>query len=579
LGIFPEMSERKLKFAFLISGISLYSLLTLIIWPDRFYYDDEWINLRIISKYSFSEILSFTSKFDFHPPLQYIINKVIYVFFGPNEWLMSIPSILSIGLAAGLAGIIVYELSGSKGFSFFTILLACSHPAIQMWGWSIRWYPLWSFFIIVSLYFSLRIWRERKINYFDSAIVTLCLVLAIYTNYQTIIVLLSLILTAFFVDLIKKNFNRSKFYHTNTVKTILITSIVIIFFLPWITALDFHLSNYFIQKNLLKNFIDLGSITWGSIFLFTIIFGTAVYPWDIVFIIIFAAISFSALISGAFILFLRKDKIVAYLKLDQEFISILIFLTTLTVLFFLMNIFSDSLQNKGNIVISFLIVIVITYGIFFINKLKRPDTKNEFYVKRLIRLAIIIFILINCYSTFNIIRREHFHKMGLSDPIPETVTLLVQKAKENSDHQLIVTINPVLTYYLLWNGELENTDIISPYLDDAPIFLKKNKYKSYSCKPFSEMRLSNLIFVESYIGSLIPLKEEYKLVYNYIKNNGIEVKAPVYLGEDTDLHFKRRIFPNAGLKKFRFIISFFKPASEWDLKQINKIIEKFSSEY
>jgi 4-amino-4-deoxy-L-arabinose transferase-like glycosyltransferase len=112
------MNQKKLKIIFLVSGISVYSLLALLIWHDRFYYDDEWINLRIISKYSFSEIISFTSIFDFHPPLQYIINKIAYSLFGPGEWLVSLPSILSTGLAAGLAGIIVYDMTCSKAFSF-----------------------------------------------------------------------------------------------------------------------------------------------------------------------------------------------------------------------------------------------------------------------------------------------------------------------------------------------------------------------------------------------------------------------------------------------------------------------------
>ncbi|MGE5845457.1 MAG: hypothetical protein ACM34O_01950 [Ignavibacteria bacterium] len=573
-----EMDGKKLKIIFLISGIIIYSSLTLIIWPDRFYYDDEWINLRIITKYTFSGIISLTSHFDFHPPLQYILNKIFYQLFGPEEWLMSIPSIISTGLASGLTGIILYNLTGSKSFSFLTILVVSIHPSIQMWGWSIRWYPAWSFFSIASFYFALRLWREKKFSFFNSAVLAFFLIIALYTNYQTLAVIFCLIISAFFTDLNKKNFG-GNFYHTNTWRTIVICLIVILFFLPWIGAFNSHLSSYFFQKNLMKNFINPEPLIQAAVLFFNALFGSSIYPWDILFILLFATALFFAFLSAVLFLLCKKYKTGATAKLNQEFFSVAIFSITMSLVFCLLDILSGSLPNRGDFIISFTAVIVSVYFLFFLVKAKRSSSKKELYAKRFLAAAIISLILINCYGTFNLAKKEHFHKMGLSDPIAEIVNLLEKKAKENSSHKLIFTINPVLTYYLLWKGELINTEVISPYIDDGPVFINNCRYKNSFVKQFSGEEQSTLFFVESYMGSLISLKEEYKLAANYIKDNGSEAEAPVYLGEDKDLYFKKKIFPRAQLQKFRFKISFLKSASGWDIDKINKMIKDFSPSY
>jgi hypothetical protein len=108
-------------------------------------------------------------------------------------------------------------------------------------------------------------------------------------------------------------------------------------------------------------------------------------------------------------------------------------------------------------------------------------------------------------------------------------------------------------------------------MEEAPAFLKENYFrKNYGKKSCDKYRLK-LFFVESYMGSLISRQKEYKLISDYIKNNGFESEAPVYFNEDRDLFFKKRIFPRAGLPKYRFKISFFKPAPGWDTIWLDRL--------
>ena len=94
------------------------------------FYDDELHNLILVSDRNFKEIIDYTSHYDFHPPLQYLINKITLQLFGLNEFWLSLPSIIFIILAIILAGRLIFMLTGSYKYSLLSSFIIASNPLI-----------------------------------------------------------------------------------------------------------------------------------------------------------------------------------------------------------------------------------------------------------------------------------------------------------------------------------------------------------------------------------------------------------------------------------------------------------------
>ena len=246
------------------------------------FYDDELHNLILISGRDIREIISYTSTYDYHPPLQYLVNKLFLNLFGPNELLLALPSLIFILASVIICGRIVYGITRSIKVSIAASAVILINPLILLWGSSIRWYPLWTFLTILSLYFLINHWRstipEKKFLYIVVSIFIFAL--SLYTNYLTIVFLFTGLIAAVMLDAREKSWNRTKMAVT------LILGVFLLF-IPYLTTFIYHLNNFLFRKEMFADYTGTAPLISGAYFLFTSLFGQSIYPWQITFIVPF----------------------------------------------------------------------------------------------------------------------------------------------------------------------------------------------------------------------------------------------------------------------------------------------------
>ncbi len=76
------------------------------------FYDDELHNLILVANKSVSEIIAYLSNYDYHPPLQYLVNKLFLQVFGLNELWLKMPSIVFMVCSIVICSILVLQIDG-----------------------------------------------------------------------------------------------------------------------------------------------------------------------------------------------------------------------------------------------------------------------------------------------------------------------------------------------------------------------------------------------------------------------------------------------------------------------------------
>jgi uncharacterized membrane protein len=528
------------------------------------FYDDELHNLILVANRNFKEIIDYTSIYDFHPPGQYIVNKISLQFFGLNEFWLSVPSIVFLIIAIAIASKFIFNLTGSLKYSITSGLIIALNPLILLWGSSIRWYPLWTFLAVLSIYSLIKLFSQSKENtdFILKSILIITLTFSLYTNYQTITLVLSFLITALLLDLQDK---KKKYYHLKLLTPVV--AVVIILFIPYINVFRNHLETFIFRKEIYEGFSGKSPFVAGGYFLFSIIFGNSIYPWDYKFI----TLIFIAFTSGLGILLYYKTHFSYSLKTYiQTFISerqyksfsTLIYITIVLFLLFLIQIvLSGSILSRGLLVLPILFVIIASVIFYYLFKSK------NIRLKILLSLYLLSFLLIWAFGSFNVFTRHSLHKSGLMDPVEEVITIVQNISSTKKENLIVINFDPVLTYYLA-NSELyTETAIISPYLNDTNSLLESVKGKTYNEKAqFDSTAL--LIFIQTYPGTLIPLKEKIDNLENYIFVAGMLITSPVKLGYDSDAIMKRRFFPSAGIQDWRFKIYILRPKIIWNYKTL-----------
>ena len=98
-----------------------------------------WLQIKVL------EIIAYLSTYDYHPPLQYLVNKIFLQLFGLNEFWLKMPSILFILGSILICSLLVLRLTGSFKAGFLSGIISIINPLVLLWGTSLRWYPLWTF--------------------------------------------------------------------------------------------------------------------------------------------------------------------------------------------------------------------------------------------------------------------------------------------------------------------------------------------------------------------------------------------------------------------------------------------------
>ncbi len=527
------------------------------------FYDDELQNLILITGKNFRQIIDYTSTYDFHPPLQYILNKISLDIFGLNEFWLSFPSILFLLISIVICGLLVYKITGSVLPGVVCSIIILLNPLVLLWGSSIRWYPLWSLLSILSLYLFLSLWTSKQKKLIKSLILILVLSLSIYTNYQTISFLAAILLTAITLDIRKRNFNRVKI-------TLLITAGVFFLFLPYLQVFLFHQQNYLLRKSIYHPFTGTSPLASGGNYIFSILFGNSIYPWMAEFFVP-CTIALLALLSAVFIKLRNNNK---HTSTNAELISagsnkqffesgesiVFLFVIYLGLILLLQNVFTESLSVRGMIILPMLLTVSITIWLhrFYKTYANISKSRSLYFCITITWLSVLFIWLIGSYNVF---AREHLHKTGLAIPVDKIVKTVNNIEKQSNNQSVIITTDPVITYYLLKNG---NSEILSPYLNELQNLLQK--------KNLAKLKEDDeIILIESNPGALLPLQNELNDYISYINRTGRKIGKPLLFGYDPDYSMKQKFFPASDLKKWKYEINTYTAKDKWDITYLNRI--------
>ena len=569
-------------YGLLLSGPILAVLTHLLYWQSRFYFDDEWFNLKLIANLSFPDLLGFLSKNDIHPPLSYILNLATYRLFGPDEFFMSLPSLIFTGLSAGLIGLLVYKITGPKAVSILALFIAVIHPNFQLFGWSIRWYPLWNLLTLFSIYTVIEMWAENSPrNYLKCGILTLSLSAAVYTNYLTFF----LIFTIIMISVMKLFVTRSRKSDVSPKRYILTGSAAIVSLLtliPWITPLLQHLANFFQNNQILQStyFKTLSSLFYGFYSIFTSIAGAAIYPWNSSFIVLT-----SSLIIGitAFLIYSLLNKLDTVknsfsfkgLKsfIDKGlFIDLLMISAVLFLLFAGNAVATHSHKARGLLPLSSLSIIIVSVLLHNVIKMLKSSGGMPVNFWSGVQMITVTYIICAWMAgSIGVLQKKHLHKLAFADPVPEIISIIGDEIDRSECPVVVITTHSALTFYSLWQNLNGKLTVISPLTDSVPNFIE-DKSRDFIQRIIPPAPYK-LIIVNSYLGSFLPQQDIVNETFDMIRSHGESIASTKKLYADLDYSFKQKLFPKSDLRQWRFVIDTFQIESELDKEILDRFRE------
>jgi len=540
-----------------------------IFWRSRYFFDDEWFNLKVISNFNLSSLISYLITSDVHPPLSYIVNYLTFKITGANEFLLSIPSIVFTGIAIAIAAHLVFIISQSKTAAIFTLVLAAIHPNTLLFGWSIRWYALWTLSAIWTVYLVTRIENTEKNLKLDFVLLTLALTISLYTNYLGLL-LIAVVMLFIVFNLIKRKSFR-KWNREYTLFSAVLASII--FYLPWIFVMLRQVS-YYLDNNqfLTDNFFRTSSLlSYGAYTVFTGVFGAAVYPWNREFLA--PAILFTGIILITIIIAIFRKNLLKSLRLfagDNPLFRQIIFITaSIWVLFLLHSLITSNHKARHFTVLSILtVMLIVAFAHYLFRKIQSMEKREIIFpIMLLVSLAAISVIWLG--GVFNVYSGKHLHKMGLSDPVEEVLTVISEKAAASEETTYITCLNPVLSYYLLEQEKAADIMVVTPYRSETPKFIRE---KMLSLSSHSSEKIKNIIVIDTFLGPFLPKKAQYHQALNSIFDHSLSAEPLILLGEDIDYKFKKRLFPAGDLSEWRLKIYILTAQDSFDPKSFKEIL-------
>jgi len=326
--------------------------------------------------------------------------------------------------------------------------------------------------------------------------------------------------------------------------------------------------SYFQQKQIHSGLTINSPILSGGYFIFSVLFGNSIYPWDISFIIPICIIIIALLM---FLVFARLsfsyqslDMIKAFVQQEKkkEFFLLIQSAGILFSLFLVMSIITGSIQARGYLIIPLLLITLSSIFFYHFRKVKN---------RKLVRLIVVIacsFLFIWLIGSYNVISKKSLHKTSLMDPIEEVVDY-VQSFTHNPDKTyLIFTYDPVLTYYLINHVSMNNKiTIFSPYKDETTTLI--NSVSESKDNPSNYLLAGAKIFyIESYPGSLMPVIRKLENFKKYLFKESIQKEKSRKFGFDTDAEIKRKYFPSAGMIDWRYTIYSINPKNTLDINKL-----------
>lgn len=189
---------------------------------------DEAFSMSMI-KQNYSEIIYNTS-IDVHPPLYYILLKMLVSIFGGvlgnHIWMAKLVSSIPILLLIIVSNTTIKKIYGKKTAFLFQILIL-SVPQIMNYAIEIRMYT-WGLFFVTMFYLYSMKWRKEN-KKIDIIFMTVFAILSAYTHYFALVPVACIYLYHFIEMIVSKDRNKVE------IKNIFISILLsCIFYLPWL---------------------------------------------------------------------------------------------------------------------------------------------------------------------------------------------------------------------------------------------------------------------------------------------------------------------------------------------------------
>lgn len=231
---------------YLLVIIVACALILRLININQSYWLDEGISVNAAKNLSFAQIITTFSTGDFHPPLYYLLLKLIINTLGDSELVSRSISVIS----GVLTVLVVYKLAKNLYENQTAIVasaLVATSPLLIYYSQEARMYSIATLFSTGSLYFFTRLLKDDKIIYWAGFIISS--VLAFYLDYMPL-----LIIPAYLLLLISAKRKYKRF----TVKTFF-PAVILIFaiLLPWL--------NIFVKQLLAGLNLRNTTPTWEAI--------------------------------------------------------------------------------------------------------------------------------------------------------------------------------------------------------------------------------------------------------------------------------------------------------------------------
>ena len=219
-------SKKSFQYGFLL--LLIYVLILFLLHALRIgdynYWGDEGFSIRL-SRMNFADMLENTAG-DVHPPLYYILLKIVCFAFGDNPFAYNLTSLIPYGIFLALSVTVIRKEFGCECSAILVTFAALLDNSIT-YNVEARMYSWGLLFIFLSYYALYKILLEQKMrNYVWYTVASLC---AAYTHYYCLIVV------AFFYLflLVMCALNRKKY-----LKPVLLTcACTVAGYLPWLLIL------------------------------------------------------------------------------------------------------------------------------------------------------------------------------------------------------------------------------------------------------------------------------------------------------------------------------------------------------
>lgn len=216
---FPKIKLRHVKVIAWVYAALLFLMNFIRIFDNNFW-GDEAFTANLIQR-PVAELIASTAG-DVHPPLYYLLVKVLYELCGNQGWVFHLASLIPCGIMVFFVMTAIWE-KVSKGAALILVTMLClSHNAV-IYNVEVRMYSWGAFFVFFSFYEVYQILQKgKKLNYFLFVVFSLG---AAYTHYYCLISVaffyVFLFLLAFFIKRV-------------SMKKIMISGILTIGgYLPW----------------------------------------------------------------------------------------------------------------------------------------------------------------------------------------------------------------------------------------------------------------------------------------------------------------------------------------------------------